>query len=69
MLGIINFLTLSLHANISPINSQKENHRTPLVRWSLYKYEYLWGVWGKGQSSSLQKGASHTYSKKKKKKG
>ena len=68
MLGIINFITLSLHTNISPINSQKENHRTPLVWWLLYKYEYLWGVWGKGRSSSLQEGASYTYSQKKKKK-
>ena len=67
MLGIINFITLSLHTNISPI-TQKENHRTPLVRWLLYKYEYLWGAWGKGRSSSLQEGASYTYSQKKKKK-
>ena len=36
-------------------------HRTPLVQWSLYKYKCLWGVEGKGQDSSLQKGVSHTY--------
>ena len=32
-----------------------------LVRWSLYKYKYLWGVRGKGRGSNLQEGASHTY--------
>ena len=29
------------------------HHRTPLVRWSLHKYKYLWGVGGKGQGSSF----------------
>ena len=28
-------------------------HRTPLVRWSLYRYKCLWGMRGKGQGSSL----------------
>ena len=37
------------------------HHRTPLVRWSLHKYKYLWGVGGKGQGSSFQEGVSHTY--------
>ena len=35
--------------------------RTPLVRWSLHKYKYLWSVGGKDRGSSLQKRASHTY--------
>ena len=25
---------------------KKKDHRAPLVRWSLYKYKYLWGVGG-----------------------
>ena len=36
-------------------------HRTSLVRWSLYKYKYLWGVGGKGQDLSSQEGVSYTY--------
>ena len=39
-------------------------HHTPLVRWSFHKYKYLWGVGGKGRVSSLQEGASHTYTLK-----
>ena len=37
------------------------DHRTPLVKWSLHKYKCLWSVGGKGRSSSLQEGVSHTY--------
>ena len=37
------------------------HHRTPLVRWLLYKYKCLWGVKGKCLGSSFQEGASHTY--------
>ena len=40
---------------------KKKNHRTPLVRWSLHKYKYLWDVEGKGQGSNLQKRVSLTY--------
>ena len=36
-------------------------HRTPLVRWSLYKYRCLWGVGGKGWGSTLQERVWHTY--------
>ena len=32
-----------------------------LMRWPLHKYKCLWGVEDKGQGSSLQEGASHTY--------
>ena len=39
----------------------KLHYRAPLVWWSLYKYKCLWGVGGKGQSSSLQEGVSHIY--------
>ena len=41
--------------------SQLDNHRAPLVRWSLHKYECLWGVGGKSRGSSFQEGTSHTY--------
>ena len=37
------------------------HHRTPLVRWSLHKYKYLWDVESKGQGSNLQKRVSLTY--------
>ena len=33
----------------------------PLVRWSLYKYKYLWDVGGNARGSSLKEGASHSY--------
>ena len=36
-------------------------HHIPLVRWLLHKYKCLWGVGGKRWGSSLQEGASHTY--------
>ena len=41
-------------------------HQTPLLRWSPHKYKCLWGVGGggKGCDSSLQEGASHTYTLK-----
>ena len=40
------------------------DHRTPLVQWSFYKYKYLQGVGSNGRGSSLQEGASHTYTLK-----
>ena len=46
---------------IITIGNCKIRTRIPLVRWSLYKYKCLQGVGGKGRSSSLQEGASHTY--------
>ena len=30
-----------------------EYHRTPLVQWSLHKYECLWSMGGKGRGSSI----------------
>ena len=42
-------------------NERLSRHYTPLVRWSLHKYKCLWNVEGKGRGSSLQEGASHTY--------
>ena len=43
------------------INGNIIYHRTSLVRWSLHKYKCLWSVEGKGQGSSLQERALHTY--------
>ena len=42
----------------------KSHYRVPLVRWSLYKYKYLWDVEGKDRSLSLQERTSHTYTLK-----
>ena len=41
-----------------------KDHHTPLVRWSLHKYKYLWGVGGKDRDSSLQERTSYTYTLK-----
>ena len=41
--------------------SYGNDFRIPLIRWSLYKYKCLWGIGGKGWSSSLQGRTSHTY--------
>ena len=43
------------------INGNIIYHCTSLVRWLLHKYKCLWSVRGKGQGSSLQEGALHTY--------
>ena len=43
------------------LNLMMKDHRIPCVRWSLHKYKCLWGVEGKGRSSSFQEGALHTY--------
>ena len=48
-------------SKLSKKNNKRTDHRIPLVRWSLHKYKYLWGVGDKDQSSSFQEGASHTY--------
>ena len=42
-------------------NFQVFDHHALLVRWSLHKYKYLWGMRGKGQGSNLQESVSHTY--------
>ena len=52
--------------NFKVINSTRnkkvgDDHRAPLVRWSLHKYKCLWDVREKGQGSNLQEGDSHTY--------
>ena len=43
------------------LTKTKFNHRAPLVQWSLHKYKCSWSVGGKGRSSSIQEGVSHTY--------
>ena len=50
--------------NSISIETSPNDHRTPLVRWSLHKFKYLWGVGGKDRSSNLQERVSHTYTLK-----
>jgi len=43
------------------IESHHECEKREYNSQSLHKYKCLWGVGGKGQGSSLQEGALHTY--------
>ena len=38
-----------------------KNYCTLLVRWSLYKYKYLWDMGEKDMGSNFHERASHTY--------
>ena len=48
---------------IDGLNRKKQYIKlwSSLVWWSFHRYKCLWDVEGKGRGSSLQKGASHTY--------
>ena len=37
------------------------DHCLSLIRWSLYKYKYVWGVRSKNRSSNFQEEVSYTY--------
>ena len=47
---------------INLLETGSSNHCAPLVRWSFYKYKFLWGVGGGGQGSAFKfSGGSFTH--------
>ena len=59
-----NLTGVTLSLSLSQSHTLQKSHTTPLHILSAmvtHKYKCLWGMGGKGRGSSLQEGASHTY--------